>query len=174
MQSNFSNGRQIMMALRELSNVVPFHPIFIMILALVGGIGCFGEQEMRQFSWSVAEAKKKGTFICEVEIVPKTLSFAGNKITFEAAWLERQLDGDYALCFRIDQGKDVFKGVSAPFFVRDERRSSFQERHGRNWLQFIERLESDDLSLVGASLIQSWKAERPKNIRFIRKSKMAK
>jgi hypothetical protein len=138
------------------------------------GIGCFGEQEARQFSWSVAEAKKKGTFVCEVEIVPDALSFTGKKITFEAAWLERQPDGDYALCFRIDQGIEVFKGSSAPFFVRDERRGSFQERHGRDWLQFVERLDSDDLSQVRASLIQSWKDERTKDIHFVRKDKKDK
>ena len=146
--------------------------IFLVILPVVlTGNGCVGEQEQRQFSWSVAEAKKKGTFVGEVEIVPNSLSFVGKKVTFEAAWLERRPDGDYALCFRIDQGRDVFEEVSSPFFVRDERDASFEERHGRGWLQFIERLDSDDLSSVRASLIKSWKEERPKDIRFVRKEK---
>ncbi len=145
--------------------------LFLLLSFSLTGNGCFGEQEQRQFSLSIAEAKKKGTFIGEVEIIPNTLSFAGKKITFEVAWLERRPDGDYALCFRIDQGRDVFEEVSSPFFVRNERDASFEERHGRGWLQFIERLDSDDLSSMRASLIKSWKEERPKDIRFIRKDK---
>ena len=76
----------------------------MLYLGFITGSGCSGEQDTRQFSWSIAEAKKRGTFVSEVEIVPKSLAFAGKKITFETAWLERRPDGDYALCFRIEQG----------------------------------------------------------------------
>jgi len=153
----------------KLSALVLSLPFLLLLIALVGSSGCFVEQDQRQFSWSIAEAKKRGTFVSEVEIIPKSLSFTGKKITFEAAWLEHQADGDYALCFRIEQGIEVFKGLKRPFFVRGERDASFDERHGRGWLQFIERLDSDDLSSVRASLIQTWKDERPKDIRFVRK-----
>jgi hypothetical protein len=136
-------------------------------------IGCFENRPAQQFSWSIADAKRKATFVCEVEIVPNTLSFAQKKITFEAAWLERRPDGGYALCFRIEQGREVFKGTGRVFFVCGERDTGFEERHGSDWLQFIERLDSDDLSSVRASLITGWKEERPKDIRFVRKDKKA-
>jgi hypothetical protein len=54
-------------------------------------------------------------------------------------------------------------------FVLDNRGESFNERHGRDWLQFIERLDSDDLSSVRASLVQDFKQKRAKDIRFVRK-----
>ena len=143
----------------------------ILPVSLLGGGGCFPNRAQQQFSWSIAEAKTRGTFVCEVEIIPDSLAFAGEKITFEPAWLERRPGGDYVLCFRIDKGKDVFKKPSSPFFVSGDRDASLEERHSRDFLQVIEWLASDDLSTVRASLIQSWKEERKKDIRFVRKDK---
>jgi hypothetical protein len=144
----------------------------ISILLLVGSIpnvGSFQNRGQLQYSWSIAEAKKRGTLVSEVEILPKFLSFAGNKITFSEAWLERCPDGEYALCFRVERGKEIFEKEPSPFLVRGERNAGFIEHHGRGWLQFVERLESADLSSVRASLVQNWKEKRSKDIRFIQK-----
>jgi len=163
--------RQTFAGRQKLTIAALFYFKCVIAVWFIGGGGCLGSQDTRQFSWSIAEAKKKGSFVSEVQIVPNSLSFAGKKITFEAAWLERQPDGDYALCFRIDEGKEVFKEVDSPIFVRGDRGASFNERHGRNWLQFVELLDSDDLSSVRASLVQTFKQDRPNDIRFVRKDK---
>ena len=136
----------------------------------------FGERrtcgsQNNKYSWSIAEATKRGTLLFEVEIAPIPLMFNNKAITFEAAWLEKLPDGTYALCFRIDEGKDIFKGKESPFFVRDNRGAGFNEHHGKGWLQFIERLESGDLSNIRASLVTDFKEERKRNIRFVSKRK---
>src|ERR1043166_1731325 len=65
--------------------------------------------DMYQFSSSIAEAKKRGTLISEVEIIPNVWNYAGKEITFEEAWLERMPKAyfarPFALCIRINQGK---------------------------------------------------------------------
>jgi hypothetical protein len=147
---------------------------FLRIILLAGVVlssGCCNSSDEPQFSWSVDDAMKRGTLVCEVEITPKPLSFCCTEIAIQSAWLERRPIGGFALCFRVGQGKEVFQGPDHPFFVLDDRDAGFEERHGRGWLQIIERLDSDDLSSIRATLIRHWNDERQKNIRFVRKGK---
>ena len=130
-----------------------------------------------QFSTSIAEAKKRGTLISEVDIIPNRWKYAEKVITIEEAWLERMPDGyfagPFALCFRIDQGKEVFGKPSSPFLVAGERREGFGLHWFRKGVQFVEFLDSEDLTHLRASLMKSWADERQKDIRFVRKDKKA-
>ncbi len=130
-----------------------------------------------QFSSSITEAKKRKTFISEVEIIPNIWNYAGKEITFEAAWLERMPDryfaGPIALCIRIDQGKELFREASSPVLVLGEKREGFWLNWNPKYLQFFEFLDSDDLTHLRASLVKDYDEERQKNIRFVRKDKKA-
>ena len=125
-------------------------------------------------SSSIAKAKERGTLECEVEIIPNIWNYDGKEITFEAAWLERMPDGyhaPFALCFRIDHGKEVFQEVSSPILVTGDRGQGFSALHSRKGLQFFELLDTEDLSLVRVTLMRSWRDERRQDIRFVRKDK---
>jgi hypothetical protein len=127
-----------------------------------------------QFSLSIAEAKERGTFECEVEIIPSTWNYAGKEITFEAAWLERMPDGyfagPFALCFLIDQGKEVFGEPSSPLLVIGDGGDGVRMWWRKGALQVVEHLYSSDLSLVRASVIKTREEKRSKDIRFVAKS----
>jgi hypothetical protein len=126
-----------------------------------------------QHSESIAEAKKRGTFLSEVEIIPNRWNLAGKEITFEAAWLERMPDGyflgPFALSFRIDQGKEVIREGLSLGLVLGEKREGFLQTSNPRYVQYTEFLDSDDLTHLRASLVKDYDEERQKNIRFVRK-----
>ena len=151
------------------------------LLAVLASIclpGCSRQGVQPEDKWqqssSIAEMQKRGTFECEVEIIPNIWNYAGKEITFEAAWLERMPHGyflgRFALCFRIDQGKEVFEKVPSPILVLGEKREGFLSTWNPSGAQFVEFLDSDDLTHLRASLVKNWGEERQKNIRFVRSS----
>jgi len=148
-------------------------------IAFVSLLGCSPHPEgvqpgdKWQQSSSVAEAKKRGTLISEVEIIPNRWNVNGKEITFEEAWLERMPDGyflgPFALCFHIDKGKEVFGAAPLPILVLGEKRENFLLTRNPRYVQLTDFLDSDDLTHVRASLVKDYDEKRQKNIRFVRK-----
>lgn len=123
----------------------------------------------KKFSWSVAEAKQRKTFVCELDVSPKEINVDEGKVTFGSAWLERSTDKSFSLCFRLEKGQDILRAkYDNYFFVMEEAEpSSFSSRHFRTGeIQFIENLKSTNLDNVKVSLVRSWKEDRKKNITF--------
>jgi hypothetical protein len=141
------------------------------ILYIVLGMLLTGCDHSEPFSWSVAQAKSRKTLICEVTIAPSEIVFDNKRIVFGPAWLERCPEGDFAICFQLEKGNDIFKVNPRPFFVLDDRHDSFSERVGSDLLQFIERIDDPDIAKLRATLMRDWSDEYLKNIHFIPKSK---
>jgi hypothetical protein len=123
-----------------------------------------------EYSWSSDQAKQRKTLITKVRMVPNTIKWRTCEITTDDAWLEKSKDGGCYLCFRIAKGKEVFlPAKEAPFFVLEDARAGVGEHLGigLKWIQAVQYLDSADLAKVRLSLINDWKAERLKNIRFI-------
>jgi hypothetical protein len=128
------------------------------------------------YSWSVAQARKRGSLVYEIEVSPKSVPVGERVLSFGEAWLERcdnkAYNTAYALCIRIDKPADTFDDVFAPHLVLDDRDASFKMHLGRGWIQYVEFLASSDLTGVRASYIKTRKDERPKNIQFKKKEAM--
>jgi hypothetical protein len=153
-----------MMGMSSASRVTANILLFAVLATVATGCGP-GEP----FSWSIGQAKSKGTLKSELNIYPGELTINKKRIVFGPAWIERRPDGDYTICFRLKEGNEIFGKEPCPFFVLDDLHRGISERHGRDWLQFVARVDTADISKMRASLIQNWSDARPKNIRFIRK-----
>jgi hypothetical protein len=130
-------------------------------------------QPKRDFSYSPAQARSRGTLINEVEMTPPTFKWKKWEVSIEQAWLEKCRAGGCYLCFRIANGKEALDIADrdAGFFVMGDQKGSARHVHARNWIQVVEHLESDDIAKVRFSFIGSSMDERPKNIRFVVKKK---
>jgi hypothetical protein len=145
-------------------------PLFLFFSGNVGSA-----QQERDFSYSVAQARSRGTLINEVEMTPPTFKWKKWEVAIGQAWLEKRKAGGCYLCFQIANGKEAldFVDKEAGFFVKGDENGSVRHVHAKNWIQVVEQLESDDISNVRFSFIGSFKDERPKNIRFVVKKKGA-
>ena len=101
-------------------------------------IGPKGSPE--DYSWSIAEAREKGTFLCELVPEPTRFDWQGATIQFNECWIEKRHIEDYALvwirtrrslagyniCFTLSQGEHLIRGVAqAPSFFLDAASSGF-------------------------------------------------
>jgi hypothetical protein len=129
-------------------------------------------QPATDYSFSVGEARSRGTFIAEVEMNPRSMKWRKWEVTIEQAWIEKCKDGGLYLCFRIASGKEVFDYSSKDraILVMDDQNGSVKLHHGRDWIQAVQHIDSK-VSNVRFSLIESWTDNRPKNIRFDVKKK---
>jgi hypothetical protein len=141
--------------------------VLLALLALIFATGLCCSSEA--FSWSITQSRISGQFISELIISPEELTVGDKKLIFGSAWWERRSDGDYAICFRIQEGDSLFQGPSDHFFVLDDRTASVSMRSGRGWHQFVQRVESDEVSEIRMSLMENWRETRQKTMRFIRK-----
>ncbi len=80
-------------------------------------------------TWSVEEARRKGTLVCELEVQPAELIVDDRSVRFGKAWLEeRSLRtdflvwfprykrvGGYNLYFTLDGGADAVGGMTGGF-----------------------------------------------------------
>jgi hypothetical protein len=123
------------------------------------------------YSFSMDQAKKRGTFVCQIEIVPKKMSVHGTEFCFGPAWLEKLQDGRYALCFLLEQGTDAFWVVPYPYFVLGDRGSSFKMHCWSKRILCVDFVGTAEVSALRASLLTGSKEDRPKNIKFVPKAK---
>lgn len=135
-------------------------------------------------SLSASEAKRNGTLVTEVDVQPTEIVLHGKTIQFQEAWIEERFHerdmlvwfpynarlGGYNLCLTVVDKEDTFSGTQYPFFVLDDRKSSFGRLYGPSSMSFWYcPLESADIAAVRASLIATWTEPREKNIRFSEK-----
>jgi hypothetical protein len=122
-----------------------------------------------EYSFSSEQARQRKTLITKVSMVPGTIKWQKWEITVGDAWLEKCKDGGCYLCFRIEKGKEAFMPTSNTILVLEDLRMGigFHLGVGLRWAQGVQYLESPDLSKARLSLIENWKQERLKNIRFI-------
>jgi hypothetical protein len=91
---------------------------------------------------SAEEAKRRGTWVCDVEVTPARFTWQGHNIAFLEMWEEeiaapahflvwfpcyRRFGGKY-MCFRLAEGQEVFIGEGGkhgPWFQLESDRGSF-------------------------------------------------
>jgi hypothetical protein len=125
---------------------------------------------------SAAAAKRRGTWICDVAVVPKTISWEGEAIEFQEAWVEEAARDDYAgipydrrlglyyLCFTLARGKEIVDRDSL-FFVPEGEGSSFAwEAVGGERRVWWFDLHDRHFSSLKMSLVSSWHSPRPDDI----------
>jgi hypothetical protein len=142
-------------------------PLLILVAA------SFAEaQPKREYSFSLADAKRRGAFVTEVEMVPSVLKWKGETISIKDAWVEKSKSGGCYICFHLKEGRDAFgaTGGGAMLVLGDED-AGVTMHFGRGWTQVVQYIESPDFSRARFSLMGGWKDERPKNIRFVTKKK---
>lgn len=126
-------------------------------------------QPAREYSYSAAEAKRRRTFVAEIEMVPSVVKWKGQAITLKNGWIEKSKGGGCYLCFHLKEGRDLFVAVDSPIMVLENEQASVTMHVGRGWTQVVQYLESEDISKARFSLIERWKDKRPKDIFFVRK-----
>jgi hypothetical protein len=131
-------------------------------------------------SWSISQAKRNGTFVSQLKIVPQQITWQGKRIQFREVWVEERVEksgnsffpykrtGDFAICFTLSVGEDIFFENDNPFFVLEENGSGFLVTYGDNepilFRQIVENAQVDKMRI---SLIKSWSDRMEKNIRLI-------
>ena len=129
---------------------------------------CAEDQASEEYSFSVTQAKKRGTLISKVRMIPSSINWKKWTITVGDAWLEKSKKGGCYLCFRIVGGREAFMASTGDFLVLGDSKASGVKTHwGQGWTQAVQHLDSSDLSKVRFSLVGSWQEERLKNIQFI-------
>jgi hypothetical protein len=129
---------------------------------------------------TTSEARRRGTWVCDVSISPDTVNWEGNAIVFKEAWIEEaaaehyyavwvpsyQPLGRYYLCFSLEKGERIIQqGGGSPWFVPQGKDSSFMSAtlNGGICVHWIE-LPNRDLSSMKMSLISSWDDPRSRAI----------
>jgi hypothetical protein len=126
---------------------------------------------------SIAEAKAKGVFVCNVQIDPMNLQLNGSPVELESGWIEKQVKTrpvdvwwtqtlprfDYYLCLRVHTGADLFR--TGTFFVRQGQEHGFMGHDNASF--------DDDLSECGVRqgeatlyIASEWKSPRTNPIRL--------
>jgi hypothetical protein len=122
-----------------------------------------------EYSFSLEETRKKGTFITKVKMDPSSIKWQRWEITVGDAWLEKSKNSEFYLCFCIDKGKEAFLATNHTWFVMGDSQSSvgMHVGIGLKWILVRQRLESPDLSKARFSVVGSLKENRMNNIQFI-------
>src|SRR5687768_10855536 len=92
-------------------------------------------QSTTEYSLSLAEAKRRGTFITEVEMVPSVLKWKGHRISLKDGWIEKCEGGGCYLCFHLKEGREAFYGKDDAMLVLEDRRVGVKIHFGDGWTQ---------------------------------------
>jgi hypothetical protein len=131
---------------------------------------------------SAAEAKRRGTWVCDVTVEPRHIPWQGQSVGVREAWVEEaaslehslvwfpyyRRDGRRFLCFTLAEGDEVFLTPREPFFVMEDKHDSFAMSSGRKVGVFWEEFGPDEPAEYRVSLIGSWQDTRQKDILFRR------
>lgn len=164
------------MAIRLLSFRWSFLIVAVLLGVLVGGVlvspllSDYGPHPRP--STSIADSRKKGRYYKAVIITPQSIRMKECDIAFDEAWIEKAAlrkplffgfsydkpVGYYFLCFTIKKGQQCFVGEDRPFFVFDNRDSSFASINGSE--MFWTKLSDVKTGENTIFLLSSWHADR--------------
>ena len=109
----------------------------------------------RQFpSHSIAYAKKYGTFVCEVGVMPNPHHWEGKSVTVEEAWLECKSDTEYSVCMKIVEGRDFFVGSNYHYYYSPSKKLNLGTRVYRQYVLCYTLLDNPDISKIRVRISQ--------------------
>ena len=136
----------------------------------------------QSYSFTVAEARDKGTLVREMTAQPPELTWRGVRVHFNEVWLARRAIedhflvwwpyfrglGGYDLCFTLDERSDqALRAKDRAFFVLGEGGRAFGTLSGPGHPTLYSlTVPAPDGELEAASIVGSWKDAREKHIRF--------
>jgi hypothetical protein len=139
----------------------------------------------QSYSFSVAEAREKGTLVQELAVDPAELTWHGSRVRFKEAWLERRVIqghflvwwpyyrrlGGYDLCFTLDEqsGQAVRHETGAYFTLGDSGTSFASVTSPGQPTLYDKHVLTSEVPEERASLLASQREAREKNIRFLPK-----